>query len=119
MKISTQVGLVGFMMALSALTAQTATAAGDLSELHADRHGQSVESRLTRLSAALRQREGQLPASTAAEIEHLQAGWINGGGFANRRVWPNGWRDSGGFINNRDGGGFVNRRGGGGFVNVR
>lgn len=111
MKISSKAGLVGLLMALSTITAQAATAAANPSEQQAELDSQKVQSRLARLSAILRQREGQLPVPMAAEVEQLQAIWVNGGGggFLNRR-WPNGWRDGGGFLNNRGGGGFLNRR---------
>lgn len=111
MNITTHTGLVGFFLALSALQVSgTAVLATDTS---AATHStpdtvETVESRLARLTAAIRQREALLPEGTAMPAEMLIAG-----GFANRSGGG-----GGGFANRSGGGGFVNGGGCGGFVNV-
>jgi rSAM-associated Gly-rich repeat protein len=117
MNITTRTGLVGFFLALSAIPIPSAKAAIDPAPT-ADVITQKsplIESRLTRLTTVIRQREMQLPPETSTPKDVLLAGgWGNGGGggFANRS-------GPGGFINNRGGGGFVNGgfRNGGGFWN--
>jgi rSAM-associated Gly-rich repeat protein len=133
-KITNTTGLVGFLLVLSALSVPaTAKAAGD--------RPTTVEARLSRLSAAIRERAEQLPES-AGDPDLLARGWADGrggtwvngraggwgdgrgGSFVNSRpAWRNGWSDGGGFWNSRpawrNGGGFVNRSGGGGFLNRR
>jgi rSAM-associated Gly-rich repeat protein len=121
MNISTKAGLVGLVMALATVTANSAIAANTPTESDQTSPKSSVEARLNRISAALRERESQMSEPLAEQVEQLQALWVNGGGggFLNN-TWRNGgWRDGGGFFNNRGGGGFVNRRGGGGFLNRR
>lgn len=103
MNITTRTGLVGFFLALSALQISGATAATSQPDV-ATESLSTVESRLTRLTAAIRQREVLLPEGTTTPTEMLIAG-----GFANR--------GGGGFANRTGGGGFANRAGGGGFVN--
>jgi rSAM-associated Gly-rich repeat protein len=105
MNITTRTGLVGFFLALSALQISGATAA--TSQPNTD-PTQLLESRLTRLTAAIRQRETLLPQDGRIPTEMLIAasGWGNGGG--------------GGFANSAGGGGFANSggfRNGGGFYN--
>jgi rSAM-associated Gly-rich repeat protein len=122
LNISTRTGLVGFFLALSALQIPVAgTAATTPVDAPTD-SPQPIESRLARLTEAIRQRESQLSQESTIPENMLiaRAAWGNGGGggFANR-VGP------GGFVNGGGGGGFVNGGGwrngsfgnGGGFVN--
>ncbi|MEG3437564.1 GrrA/OscA1 family cyclophane-containing rSAM-modified RiPP [Pannus brasiliensis CCIBt3594] len=133
MNFQNRSGLVGFLLVISALSVPaTAQATGD--------RPATVEARLSRLSAAVRERAEQLPES--AEDPTLQAlgwgdgrggTWVNsraggwadgrGGAFGNARPWRNGWADGGSFWNSRpgwvNGGSFANRSGGGGFINRR
>lgn len=119
LNITTRTGLLGFLLALSALpisaasavTSQTITPDSTIDQ------SQTVESRLTRLTEVIRQREPLLFKGTniPVEMQIARGAWGNGGGggFANRT-------GPGGFINNRGGGGFVNGggfRNGGGFWN--
>lgn len=108
MKITTNTGLVSFLLALSALNIPTAQAT--TSQL-------TITERLNRINSTIKEQEAQLPKMPSEIKDTLIAGgWGNGsggGGFVNRRV---GWGDGPG------GGGFVNRGGGGwgdggGFVN--
>jgi rSAM-associated Gly-rich repeat protein len=124
-KISNTTGLVGFLLVISALSIPaSADAASD--------RPSTVEARLSRLSATVRERAEQLPESTENPAL-LALGWgdgrggawgnVGGGGFVNSRPWRNGWADGGSFWNSRpawrNGGSFVNRGGGGGFINRR
>jgi len=97
--ITTHTGLVGFFLALSALQVSGAAVATDpATATHSTPDTvETVESRLARLTAAIRQREAVLPEGTTTPVAMLIAG-----GFANRS----------------GGGGFVNSGGGGGFVNI-
>jgi rSAM-associated Gly-rich repeat protein len=109
-------------MALSALAAQSASAKTySPLEKVANSTASSIDGRLSRISAALRQTEGALSESAAQQVERLHAVWLkgSGGGWVNRTWGNGGWRDGGGFFNNRSGGGFLNNRGGGGFLNSR
>ena len=115
MNITTRTGLVGFFLALSTLQISGAVAATS-SDAGTPDTPQAIESRVSRLTNAIRQRETLLPQEANASTEMLIArgawGNGNGGGFANR-VGP------GGFVNGT-GGGFVNGggwRNGGGFLN--
>ncbi len=115
MNITTHTGLVGFFLALSTLQISGAVATTSPARDTPDTP-QAIESRLSRLTAAIRQRETLLPqnANTSSEMLIARAAWGNGGGggFANR-LGP------GGFVNG-GGGGFVNGggwRNGGGFLN--
>lgn len=124
MDFTNRTGLLGFLLALSALSAPAAAAAA-MPGSTAD-PSTSIEARLSRITAALREREvlllgdGHGPASKAL-ISYGFANGSRGGGFANTRYGgaasgPGG----GGFVNGHPyyGGGargFVN--GGGGFVN--
>ncbi len=104
MKITTTTGLVGFLLALATLNLppSEATVNPPTQSAHP-----TIESRLARLSAAIREQESQLPESTLEQSQNR----IIAGGFANRG-------GGGGFVNRSGGGGFVNRGGGGGFVNA-
>jgi rSAM-associated Gly-rich repeat protein len=117
LNITTRTGLVGFFLALSALQVSGATAATSQPDSATDSLP-TVESRLTRLTASIRQRESQLSQEMSLPIKMLLAGsgWGNGAGrgFANR-TGPGGFVNAGG-----GGGGFVNGggfRNGGGFWN--
>ncbi len=127
MKISTTTGLVGFLLALSALNKPGASARVERSQENTVTP--TIEERLAAIEGALRQRENQLqnsfeaissPQSNREEWvvpaslrKFLQAGiswgnsqfrdrggvgWNNGGGFVK---WPDSWRDGGGFVNFR------------------
>lgn len=123
MNITTRTGLVGFFLALSALQISGATAATSQPDATMAESSPTVESRLARLTAAIRQRENLLPQEMPVPIEVLLAGsgWGNGGGrgFANK-TGPGGFANAGG-----GGGGFANAGGfrngsfanGGGFRN--
>lgn len=113
MNITTRTGLVGFFLALSALHIPGAVAATSQPDATPDSH-QPIESRLSRLTAAIRHRETLLPETTTNPAEVLIArAWINGGGggwrnggFLNSRPWVNGgWLNGGGW---RNGGSFWN-----------
>jgi rSAM-associated Gly-rich repeat protein len=131
LNITTRTGLVGFFLALSALQIPGAVAATSQPDSSTD-SPQTVESRLTRLTEAIRQREPLLPKEAATSVEMLLAsgGWGNGngrgfanktggGGFANGT--SGGFANSGGFKNGAfaNGGGFRNGAfaNGGGFKN--
>ncbi len=121
MPITSRTALLGFSLALAALTAPGAAQAA---LLPSPATGTSIEQRLLRIGAAMR---GQFEASgdtdVAAGDQRLaygfanagRGGWGNvagGGGFVNGHPYYGG---GAGFRNG--GGGFVNARGGGGFVN--
>ncbi|GBF79801.1 GrrA/OscA1 family cyclophane-containing rSAM-modified RiPP [Aphanothece sacrum] len=136
MNITTKVTCVGFLLAISTLTISGANATSFLPQ--SESISPNIESRLSRLTEAMKQR-GIEPLRTSEANEDLMAiGWGNGngggwgnlrggGGFANRNGGGsfinrnNPWRNGG--FNNRnwgDGGSFINRNGwpnGGGFVN--
>ncbi len=120
MSITSRAALLGFSLALAALTAP---AAGQAALLPSPASATSIEQRLQRISAALRaQGDGSGADGAAAGDQRLaygfanagRGGWGNvaGGGFVNGHPYYGG---GGGFRNG--GGGFVNARGGGGFVN--
>ncbi|HEY9867448.1 MAG TPA: GrrA/OscA1 family cyclophane-containing rSAM-modified RiPP [Candidatus Obscuribacterales bacterium] len=116
MEISTKIGLVGFFLALSALNIPVANATVKTTE------STTIESRLSRITETLKQRENQLPKTSEAPQPGEQiarAAWRNGGGrggWINRGgggSWGNGgsWRNGGGWRNGwGDGGRFVNIR---------
>lgn len=120
MPITSRTALLGFSLALAALTAP---AAGQAALLPSSATGASIEQRLQRISAAFRaQGDGSGADSASAGDQRLAYGFANAGrgGFANAA--------RGGFVNahpyygggagfRNGGGGFVNARGGGGFVN--
>ncbi len=120
MSITSRAALLGFSLALAALTAP---AAGQAALLPSSATGASIEQRLLRIGAAMRvQRGASGDTNVAAGDQRLaygfanagRGGWGNvaGGGFVNGHPYYGG---GGGFRNG--GGGFVNARGGGGFVN--
>ena len=121
MKITTPISLFGFLLALSALNAQAADASNQSSAIpQATDTAQTIDSRLSKLSAAIRQRENLVPTgdadnfTTPAGILLAGVAWGNGGGGA---AFRNG---GGGAAFRNGGGGWGNGfRNGGGFVNVR
>lgn len=112
LNITTRTSLVGFLLALSALSASNANAT--ILPI-----GQpTIEARLTRLSTVIQERANQLQNSTLAPEQRVALGWADGrgrdwvngrggGGWAdgrggdwvNRSNWRNGWADGGGFWN--------------------
>ena len=116
MNIKTQMGWASFLVALSAFSSPVKAAIAPPIDQTATMEisQSSIEGRLTRISATLKEKESQLPdnASENPAIGDIAIGWINGrrGGFVNRR-YGGGWRNGGGWGNGwRDGGGFLNRR---------
>lgn len=139
MEIKTATSFAGFLVTLATLNMPAAIAfnlqAGEerspsrIDEIStAPTAASPIDRRLARLTAALREREAQLPESQLpSESKTLAAGWGNrsggawintrrggwgdrrgGGGFANINPWRNGWGDRGGFYNYnpwRNGGG--------------
>lgn len=102
MNITTKTSLMGFLMALSAISVSTpATAATDaVPQLRP----QTIEGRLSRLTTAMKERANQLPVSEQLSSEQLVSlAWGNGGGGGAWRngggAWRNGWADGGGFAN--------------------
>jgi rSAM-associated Gly-rich repeat protein len=133
MTITSRAGMLGVLISLTVLSAPAGQAAGSFSTgLPGSGHNDSglpgtVEQRLGRIAAALRERQGLPGDSTApAADQRLASGFVNGryggavrgpagGGFANGHGYYGG--ASRGFVNG--GGGFVNGAyGGGGFVNA-
>lgn len=105
MNITTRSGLVGFLLALSALSVPTASATSSQPSLPTDA-AQTIEGRLSRLSDAIRQRESALPENSAMPADLVaRSAWGNGGG----RGFINGGFRNGGWLNGfRNGGGFYN-----------
>ncbi len=111
MNIHTRSGLVGFLLALAALNAPSATAATQAEEIQPPI--QTIEGRLNRLTDTIRDRETQLDITTPELDQLIAGGFANrrggggfanargGGGFLNSNPWRNGWRDGGGFLNRR------------------
>ena len=118
MKITTTTGLVGFLLALSALTpslteAKTNSPQDNLAS-------RTIENRLSQLTATLQQRESQLQQTSQLSFPNskqgLEVGQFRnfrnarpGGGFRNGgwrnggwRNWRNNWRDGGRFVNFRN-----------------
>lgn len=134
MKI-TNLTWLGFLMTLSSLAiAPNKTLAVNTDNIsNSGEMSENIESRLNRISEALKAREKDLPEDTQIENypdEEILLGqsFLNSG----RGGWGNGgrnWRNGGSFLNNNRGGGFVNQprnflnnRGwgdGGGFWNRR
>lgn len=127
MNITTRTSLVGFFLAVSALSLPAAAA----NSLTPKTDAPTIESRLSRLTQAIRERTEQLPEASDFTSEEIafgwgdgrgrrgwvnagRGGWANGnrGGFINRNPWRNGWGDRGGFFNSRpwgNSGSFLNR----------
>jgi rSAM-associated Gly-rich repeat protein len=113
LNIKTQMGWASFLVALSAFSSPVDAAIAPKASPTATTQTQSssIENRLTRISASLKAKEGQLP-NNASEVPgngDIAIGWVNGrggGSFVNRRGgggWGNGWRDGGGFFNSQIG----------------
>lgn len=105
MNITTRTGLVGFLLALSALNVPPATAATD--STIPEHSIATIEGRLNRITAAIRERKNQVQGSSEFAMEKLIAiGWADGHG----RDWVNGrgrgWADGDGkdWVNSRVGG---------------
>jgi len=120
MPITSRTALLGFSLALAALTAP---APAQAALLPSPGTGASIEQRLQRITAAFRD-QGDLRGADGASTgdQRLAYGFANAGrgGFANasRGGFVNGHPYYGGGAGFRNGGGgFVNARGGGGFVN--
>lgn len=121
MSIHSRAGVLGYLLALAALTLP-ATAAPMASHPEASVEA-SVEVRLRRIAAAYRAHNGVVTGLSeeasllaAGFANARRGGWANaggGGGFVNGHPYYGG--GGGGFVNG--GGGFVNARYGGGFVN--
>jgi rSAM-associated Gly-rich repeat protein len=136
MTITSRAGLLGFLVSLAAFT-QPAGATASRSAVDAGIPGAptSIEGRMSRIAAAVRERQGQLgsAAGPLADAGTPVAAFVNGprgaavarpaGGFVNGHPYYGGpargfVNGGGGFVNAAyRGGGFVN--GGGGFVNAR
>ncbi len=124
MQIPDKITCVGFLLAISTLTASIPAHATPKSS------NSSIESRLSRLTEAMKQRgmdsfDENLGNNLLAGgwADGRRGDWVNthrggfadrhgGGGFVNRN-----WGDGGRFYNHSGGGGFANRTGGGGFWN--
>lgn len=110
--ITTRTSLVGFLLALSALSAPSAIATAPSTTQP------TIDARLTRLSTVLRERANQLPDSALTPDQRIAIGWADGSGrdwvngrggggwadgrngdWVNRNNWRNGWADGGGFWN--------------------
>ena len=116
MQITKKITCVGFILAISTLTASVSEANSSLSK-----NKLTIENRLSRITQAMEQRGLDISEEKTEDLiargwrKGSQGGWINGyrGGFTNRH-------GGGGFVNRspwRNGGGFYNRGGGGGFIN--
>ncbi len=123
MKLTTP-SIIAFLVSIAALGQSSATAASSSSATGAG----SIESRLSRITAILQEREAQHPGQGTEVgppgLELIARGaWGNGRGGA----WGNGGarfanaHGPGGFYNTRPGGGWVNGgwRDGGRFYNYR
>ena len=107
MTITTKTGVIGFLLALSALNPSQAKA--KLNQPAPTKNYLTVESRLAALSALVKEQEAQLLDSADKEKSFAQqwGNWLNGGGrFSNIRPpwrnWPNYWRDVRPFSNFRN-----------------
>ena len=135
----TRIGLVSFLLAFAALKAPAAEAHPSMpadsalpttEAVNTDENlkqnsepssEQTVESRLSRLTELIREREQQLDADPLSADELLAKGFLDGddrgwrrsrhsgwadgahgGDFRNSNPWRNGWRDGGSFFNWRD-----------------
>ena len=112
MKITTKTGLVGFLLALSALNPPDGAA-----QVNPPKEATAlptIEERLAAIAQALKHRENQLQVedgeALASSRKRLRliadatrwlngAQWRDGRDFAN---WPNNWRDFSGFVDFRN-----------------
>ncbi len=107
MKISSQISCVGFLLAVSTLTASVAHSYSPSPQTEL-----TIENRLSRLTEAVQQRDSNFSLEDNEGL--ITRGWGNG----RRGSFANGYR--GGFANRYGGGGFINRspwRNGGSFYN--
>ncbi len=116
MEMTRKISCVGFLLAVSTITASMkVNATPSLPHL-------SIESRLSRLTEAMQQSGIEASHPLAEDNFLLGIGWADG----NHRGWVN--TNRGGFANHQGGGGFANRNwgdggrfynhhGGGGFLN--
>jgi rSAM-associated Gly-rich repeat protein len=102
MQFSSKITFVGFLVAVSTLSASAVQASTSITQTETEKAPLSIESRISRLTEAIKQRDIQ--QLETSETDQLMAGWLNGrrGGWLKTR--------RGGFINDRGGGGFLNRR---------
>ncbi|KEF40647.1 MAG: hypothetical protein ER33_15875 [Cyanobium sp. CACIAM 14] len=124
MPIHSRTALLGTLLAIAALASPVEAHAAAVAPA-----ASTIELRLQRIAAAIRERRAADPRPPAPEVgQRLAYGFGNGGrgGFANgaRGGFANGSGYRGGFANAHPyyggGGGFVNGGGGGGgFVNAR
>ncbi|ACK71680.1 conserved hypothetical protein [Gloeothece citriformis PCC 7424] len=113
MNITSTTGLVGFLLALSALNLPQAEAKAYSTDSNLTQ--MTIEQRLAKISAIIKEQEDHLLESTNPDIDSQIAGaWGNGRG----RGWADG-RSGSGWADGRSGGGWVNGRNGGGWVNGR
>ncbi|ACK71679.1 conserved hypothetical protein [Gloeothece citriformis PCC 7424] len=132
MNITTTTGLVGFLLALSALNLPQAEAKAYSTDSNPAQS--TIEQRLAKISALIKEQEDHLLESTDLDIDPQIAGaWGNGRGRGwvdgrDRRGWADGRGDRGwvngsrgGWGNGRDGAWVNGRRwsDGGGFWNRR
>ena len=97
---------ISFLVTLSALNFGTEAVASQSDKVTSPTP-QSLESRLDRIAATLKERENQLSEESVAKPTEIAGGWVKGrrrsfvngrgGGFLNRRRW----RDRGGFLKYR------------------
>ncbi len=124
MKITTKTSLMGFLIALSAIStvaATEATAATQATNNATPPIPQTIEGRLSRLSAAIQARAEGLAADQLTPEQLIARGWADGHGrdwvngrggrgwadgngrsWVNGNSWRNGWADGGGFANWRN-----------------
>jgi len=89
MKITTKVGLVGFLLTLASLNLPKAEA----TTVYKPQNDTSLESRLTRISKVIKQQEGQTEKPLDFSTKNLVGQFLNG-----RSAWRNGgsaWRNGG------------------------
>ncbi|MEA5536344.1 GrrA/OscA1 family cyclophane-containing rSAM-modified RiPP [Crocosphaera sp. XPORK-15E] len=120
MQLTTKITCVGFLLAVSTLTASVTQANSTLPNANL-----TIESRLSRLTEAMQERGIELSDENQAD-DLMARGWGDGrggtwvdtnrGGFANRNgggsfINRNPWGDRGSFFNRRPwgNGGFINR----------
>lgn len=122
MQFNSKISFVGFLVAVSTLSASAVQAKStSIPQAETEKAPLSIESRISRITKAIKQRDIQQPETL--ETEQLMAGWLNSrkGGWINTRGggWIDGrrgsWADGrrGGFLNNRrwsDGGRFYRHR---------
>jgi len=119
MNIKTSSGLIGLLLALAAVNTPSASATQSSNPTLSSNTAQTINSRLTKLSAIIRERETLVPTDGSENFttptEDLLAfgSWANGNGGAWRRglfggfvnggfgnaPWGNGWPNVGGFWN--------------------